>query len=184
MAAAIVDHLSTTWKLFAEALLAPRGDHLEIGREGRRRQLEAHLIIPLPCGTMGNGISPLRACDLHHALGDEWTRDAGSKKVLPLVHGSRLHHREDEVAGKLGLQIIDIALRSTRAQSLGLESLQLLFLTDVCAEGDDFRGVGLLDPVQNNGGVQTPGVGNDDFHEPVGYSIPRLVARRFEKRVG
>ena len=133
---------------------------------------------------MSHRIGTLGSRDLDHALRDQRTGNACPEEILPLVKRPGLHHGEDKIPRELLLQVIDITPGSTRAECLRLQSLEFLLLTDVCAEGDDLSGVGFLDPVQNNGGIQTPRVGDNNFHEPVGYSTPRLVARRFERRVG
>ena len=136
MTAAVVDHLGAAGKFLAEALLPPRGDHLEIGRERGGGEFETDLVIPLSGRAVGNGVGSLGGGDLHHALGDQRTGNAGPEEILPFVEGTRLHHREDEIPGKLRLKVVDMALRSTGPKGLRLEPLELLLLADVGAEGD------------------------------------------------
>ena len=134
--AAVVDHLGAAGKFLAETLLPPRGDHLEIGRERGSGEFETDLVIPLSGRAVGNGIGSLGIGDLHHALGDQRTGNAGSEEILPLVKRTRLHHREDEIPGKLRLKVVDMALRGAGPKGLRLEPLELLLLADVGAEGD------------------------------------------------
>ena len=179
MTAAILDHLGASGELRTEPLLPPGSDHLEIGSQGGGGKLEADLVVPLARCSMSDGVGLLGQCNLHHALGNEGARDAGAEEILPLVHGSRLHHREDEITGELGLKIVDVALGGSGPEGLGLEPLEFLLLADVGAECDHLRGIGFLDPVEDDGGIQTSRIGNDDFHGEVGYINDGKVARRF-----
>ena len=177
--AAILDHLRASRKLRTESLLPPGSDHLQIGGQGGGGKLEADLIIPLAGCSVSDGVGLLGQCNLHHALGDEGARNAGAEEILPLVHCSRLHHREDEITGELGLKIVDVTLGGSCPERLGLEPLELLLLTDVGAESDHLGGISFLDPVEDDGGIQTSRIGNDDFHGEVGYINDGKVARRF-----
>ena len=81
-----------------ELPLAPRRDHAEVGCQGGVGQLEADLVVPLPCRTVGDRVRPLRRGDLQLGLGDERARDGGPEEIGALVHGVGAQHREDEVA--------------------------------------------------------------------------------------
>ena len=67
---AVGDHLRAAGELLAEALLPPRGDDLQLRRERGGGQLEAHLVVALAGGAVGDGIGAFRLGDLDHALGD------------------------------------------------------------------------------------------------------------------
>ena len=72
---------------------------------------------------MSHCIGTLGGRDLDHALRDQRTGNACSEKILTLIEGSSLHHREDKIPRELLLQVIDVTLGGTRAECLGLQSL-------------------------------------------------------------
>ncbi len=99
--AAILDHLLAAGEGLAEDLHAPGGNDLQFGREGPVGQLEAHLVVPFPGRSVGDGVGPLLLRDLHMRLGDERTRDRGAEVVLAFIDRVGAHHREDEITGEL-----------------------------------------------------------------------------------
>ena len=126
----------------------------QFGGEGRRRQLESDLVVAFARGAMRQGLRLLFAGHLNHPFGDERTGDAGAQEVLAFIDCSGLHHREDEVAREFLLQIHDIALGAARFPGLGLQALEFLLLADVGAEGDQFGFVFVLQPRQDDRGVE------------------------------
>ena len=55
------------------------------GRQRGVRQLEAHLVVALAGGAVGDRVGAFRARDLHLGLGDERPRDRGAEQVGALV---------------------------------------------------------------------------------------------------
>ena len=158
------DHFGASGEFFPEPLLPPRRDHFQFRSQGRRRQLEPHLVIPLarrPVGHCGRTLGPR---DLHHALGDERAGNARAEKILTLVNRPGTDHGENEIPGKLLLQIIDKTFRRPRAQRLGLEPVEFLLLPDIGAEGNDLRPVSFLQPLQQHRGVQAARISTYDLH--------------------
>ena len=159
----IGDHFGAAGKFFAEARIPPRGDNLDFWSESRSCEFEANLIVTLARGPVGYSRCPLGAGDLDHALRDERARNACAEKILSLINRPGLQHRKNKITGELLLQVIHIAFRSPCFESLFLESIEFLGLSHVRAEGDDFGSVGIFEPVQNDRGVQTSRVSDDDF---------------------
>src|SRR5690606_31580106 len=58
----------------------------------------------------------------------------------------------------------DVALRGAGAPRLRLQALRFLFLAEVDAQGDDLRVVRLLEPFEDDGGIETTGIGQNDLH--------------------
>ena len=148
-----------------EIPVAPRGDDLQVGRERGEGQLEADLVVALAGGAVGDGVGLFQARDVDHALGDERTRDAGAEEILVLVKRVGADHREDEVAREFLGQVVDVALGRAGLERLLVEALEFLFLADVGAERDDLRVIFFLQPRQNDGGVQTSRVSDDNLHD-------------------
>jgi hypothetical protein len=106
----------------------------------------------------------LRLRNLHHALGDQRTRDGGAQQIAALIDRARADHGKYEVARELLAQIVHVALQRAALLRLGLETLQLLFLAHVRGEADDFRLIRLLDPLEDDRGVQTARIRQYNFH--------------------
>ena len=165
------DHLGAAGEFRAEAGVAPRGDDFEFRREGGGGEFETDLVVALAGGSVGDGGGTFLAGDLDHALGDERARDAGSQEILPLINRPSLHHREDEIAGELLIQIVHITLGGSGFESLLLEAVEFLGLADIGAEGDDLGSVGFLEPIQNDGGVESPRIRDNDFFHAGGSVV-------------
>jgi hypothetical protein len=65
---------------------APGRDHADAGLQGVGAELEAHLVIALARGAVGNGIGAGLVGDFHQALGDQRPGDGRAEQVFPLVH--------------------------------------------------------------------------------------------------
>ena len=148
MPGAIGDHLGAAGESGAEAFVPPGSDHFQPGREGGGGEFKAHLIVALAGGPMGDGVGPLGPRDLDHAFGDEGPGDAGAEKILSLVDRPRLQHGKNKIAGKLRAEVVDITFARAGFQGLFFDSVEFLFLSDIRAEGDDFGGIRILQPVQ------------------------------------
>ncbi len=112
---------------------------------------------------MRNRIGTGLAGDLDQALGDQGTRDRGPEQVLALVDRIGAKHRENVVTRKLLAQILDVDLLDARRHGLGPRRLHLFTLTDIGGERHDLAAILVLEPFQNDGGVQPAGVGQNDF---------------------
>ena len=171
------DHLGATGEFRAEAGVAPRGDDFDIRREGGGGEFETDLVIAFAGGSVGDGRGSFLTSDLDHALGDEGAGDAGAEEVLSLVDRAGLHHGKNEITGELLVQIVHEALGGSGFESLLLEAVEFLGLADIGAEGDDLGSVGFFEPVQDDGGVEPPGIRDNDFVH-AGGSVGKKMALR------
>src|SRR5262249_54459760 len=119
-----------------------------------RSEFKSYLIIAFAGSPVGQSVSLLLAGNINHAPGDQGPRDTGAQEVLSFIDCARLDHGENEIAGKLLLQVHDIAFGSAGVFGLGVEAAEFLFLADIGAESNDVRLIGFLEPGQNDGGVQ------------------------------
>src|SRR5262249_48553219 len=114
--------------------------------------------------------------DLGLALGDQRTRDGRAEQVLALVDGSGAEHRKDEVAHELLAQVLDDALHRAGGARLGVETVELLGLPQVGAEGDDLRLVAVDEPAQDDRGVEAAGIGEHDAAHGGAHDAVALLA--------
>ena len=164
---AVGDHLGAAGELVPEPGVAPRGDDLQLGREAGGGQLEADLVVAFAGGAVGHGLGLFLRGDLDHALGDERPGDAGAQEILALVDRAGLDHREDEVARELLLQVGDVALGRAGAFGLGFQALEFLLLADVGAEGDDLGVILFLEPGEDDGGIESARISENNLHSLV-----------------
>ena len=147
----------------AEVPDAPRGNDADAGLEGVVGELEAHLVVALAGGAVGDGVGSLLAGDLDLPLGDQRPGDGGAEQVGVLVDGAGAQHRKDEVAHELLAQVVDVDRAGAAAAGLRLHRLELLPLAEVGAEGDDLGPVGLDQPGEDDGGIESSRVGEYDL---------------------
>ena len=120
---------------------------------------------------MGDRIGTGQLGDLDLALGDQRPRDRGAEQILAFVKGVGAEHRIDEVAGEFLAQVFDEDLLD--AEHLGLLACRRQFfaLPQIGGEGHHLAVIGFLQPFQNDRGVETAGIGQNDLldiarHEP------------------
>ena len=164
MGLGVGDHFATSGELFAEAFLAPGGDDFHLRGEAGSAQFETNLVIALAGGPVGHGIRTLLEGDVQHSLRDTGTGDGGAEKIAALVDRIGLEHGEDVIAGEFLPHVADKALTGPGVEGLFLKAVQFFSLANVRAEGNHIRVIGLLQPGQQDGGVQSSGIGDDDFH--------------------
>ena len=138
---------------------APGRDDLDIRVQRIGGQLEADLVVALAGRAVRDGVGTGLGGDLDQTLADQGPRDRGPEQILAFVDRVGAEHGEDEIAHELLAEIVDIDLLHTRCSGLGARRLELLALADVRGEGHDLAAVLLLQPLENDRGIQTPGVG-------------------------
>ena len=145
--------------------LAPRGDDLDVRLQRVRAQLEAHLVVALAGRAVRHGVGAGFVGDLDQALGDQRTRDRRAQQVFAFVDGVGAEHREHEVAHEFFAHVVDVDVFRLDAelQRLGARRFQLFTLAQVGGEGDDFALVVILQPFQDDGGIEAARVGEDYF---------------------
>ena len=161
---AVLDHLLPAWKGLAEPFIAPGRDNLQLRRERGGGEFKTRLVVALAGGTVRDGVGLLGLGDLDHPFGDEGTGDAGAEEILAFVNRSGAHDREDKVAGEFLLQVIDVNFRRAGFPGLPVETVEFLLLADVGTEGDHLRAVLFLDPREQNRGVESARIGQNNFH--------------------
>src|SRR5580704_12074333 len=141
----------------------PRRDDLQVRREPRKGQLEAHLVVAFAGRAMRDSVGTFRARNLDQFLRDDWSRDRGAEQVVALVNGARAEHREYEIASEFLAQIDDIKFARSRLERLIFEALSLVALPDVGAIRDDLAAEVVLDPAQHDRRVEPARIREHQF---------------------
>ena len=95
--------------------------------------------------------------------GDQRPGEAGAEQVLALVDCASPQGGERVLGQELLFEVLNIDFGGAGGQRLGLDGSEVVTLADIGGESDDLTAVGLLDPLEDNRGVQTAGVGEDNF---------------------
>ena len=100
----------------------------------------------------------------HQPLGDDGPGKGGAQQIV-LVLGPHHHGGDDDLVHHLVGQVLDVQLGRTGLDGLLLQAVQLGPPVPTSAgDGDDLGVVVvLLQPGDDNGRIQTAGVGQDDF---------------------
>ena len=148
-----------------EIPFAPWCDDVDVGLQTIIAKLETHLIVTLAGGAVADRIGADLTGDFDLALGDQRTGDRGAEQVLAFIDRVGAEHREDVVFHELFADVLDEDVLGLDAggQRLGARGFDLAALTEIGGEGDHFRIVLGLEPLEDNRGVETAGIGEDDF---------------------
>ena len=141
-----------------ECPFPPGRDHLDVGVERIISELEAHLVVALAGRAMGDGIGAGQLGDLDLALGDQRPGDRGAEQIDALIERVRPEHGEHEVAHELLAQILDEDLLDAEQLGLLAGRRKLLALAEIGGEGHHLATIGLLQPFQDDRGVEPAGI--------------------------
>ena len=154
-------------QLFARQQIpfAPGSDDLDIGHQRISAEFEAYLVVALAGGTVRNGVGTSLARDLDQTLGNQRPRNRSAEQVFALINRVAAEHRQDEVADELLTQIVDenVLRLDTELQRLAARRLQFLALTEIGGEGHYLAVVGVLQPLENDRGIEAARIGENNF---------------------
>ena len=112
---------------------------------------------------MGDRVDILALGDLDLALRDQRPGDGGAQQIAALIDRVGAEYREDIVAGKYLTKIFDIHLAGAELHGLRFDRLHIFALPQVGAEGHHLVAQCLAHPFQDDGSIQSAGVGEHDF---------------------
>ena len=128
-------------------------------------QLKTNLIIALAGAAMADGIGTFLDGDVHQSLGNTGTGMGSAQQVL-LIHRAGLEAGDDVIVHILVGQIQHIQLAGAGLQRLFFQTLQLVRLTHITGNGDDLTVIIVfLQPGDDDGCIETAGIGEDDFFD-------------------
>ena len=150
----------------------PGRNDLHIGHQGVSAQLETHLVVAFASRAMADGVGLGFAGDLHQTLGDQGAGNRGAQEVFAFVQCIGAEHGEHKVTHKLFAQVFneDVAGLDAHLDGFGTCWLYFLALANVGGEGDHLAVVLVLQPFQDDGGVQTARVGENNALGGIGFA--------------
>ena len=146
-----------------DAPLSPRRDDRHAGRKILDCQLKADLIVSFAGAAVGNGIRALGKRNLGKLLADDRSCKCRAEQVLFIL---RTHHdrRDANLVAHFIDKVSDDQLACAGLKRLFLQTLELVALTDVGGNSDDFGVIVVfLQPGNDDGRIQTARVGENDF---------------------
>ncbi len=151
----------------------PRRDDLDVGFEGVSAQFEPHLIVALAGRAVRYGVRSSLYRDLDLALGDQRPGDGRSQQVFALVDRVGPKHGEHEIAHEFLAQILDVDVfrLDPKLQRLTPRRLQFLALAEIGGKGHDLAVIHVLQPLQDDRGIQAARIGQHDFFD-IRHNIP------------
>ncbi len=108
---------------------------------------------------MGHRIATRFPGDLDVVLADQRPRQRGAEQIGALVDRGAPHRGKHKIADELLAGVANHAVDGTGRFRLFGEPVELLFLADVAAVGDDLAAVLLDQPAQDDRGVEAAAVG-------------------------
>ena len=162
--------------LFATHAPFPGGsEHLEFGRQGTDRHIEAHLVIPLTGTAMGHGIGAHLPGHLHQASGDQRSSQGGRQGIATLIEGIGPNGWKRKLANEGFDQIFHPGLTGAGIQGLETDRLEFIALAEIGGQGDHLFDPPLPLEVGNaNTGVDAAGIGQHHAPGPGGWACLRL----------
>ena len=114
---------------------------------------------------MRHGIGPGFGGNAHQMLRDERAGNGGAQQIEAFVQGIGAKHGEDEIAHEFFTHIDDVDIFRLYPQQncLFTGGFQFFALPQIGGKGDDFAAIFGLQPFQNDGGIKTARIGEDDF---------------------
>ena len=114
---------------------------------------------------MDNGVRTFLQGDLYKALRDAGTCVAGAQQIV-FIDSARFHTGNDIVIHIFIRQIQDIELGRTGLLCLLFQALELIRLSHIAGNGNDFAVVVVfLQPRDDDGGIQTAGICKNDLFD-------------------
>ncbi len=155
------DEVAAAGEAIEEGRVLPGCDDPQVGGERREREFEAHLVVALAGGAVGDEGGALGAGDLDLSACDDRARQGRAEEVAPFVDGVAGDGREDELGDEVALEVDDVDGVGTGGERPAPDLVEVLVLAHVGHVGDD--AVALEDePLEDHGGIEASTVGEYD----------------------
>jgi len=133
----------------------PGRDHLYVRSERHVSQLEAHLVVSLPCGSVAHRVSPFFLGYPDLVPGDQRAGNRCAEQVLTFVDGVGSKCRKNELACELLPQVFNARFDRAGREGFFFDPVQFLILAQVGREGYNLASIGLNEPLEDNRSIKS-----------------------------
>ena len=137
---------------------APGGDDLDVRLQRVIAEFKADLVIAFAGRAMGNRIGTHHLGNFNLALGNQRARDGGAQQIRAFILSIGAKHGEDIVAHKFFAQVFDEDLLDPHHLGFLAGRLQFFTLPQIGGEGHNLTAIGVLQPAQDDRGIQATGI--------------------------
>ena len=133
---------------------------------------------------MGHGIGASLMRNPHKMLRDQRPGDRGAQEIQPFIQRIGAEHGKHKVADEFFAHVddVDVLCLNPHQQRLLARRFQFLALTQIGGKGNDLAAIFGLQPFQDDRGVQTARIGENDFlrllHQRLHFSLRRDSGKR------
>ena len=124
---------------------------------------------------MTYGVGTCRCGNLNLAFGDEWAGNRRAEQIHTLIKRVGAKHWKDVITHKFLAQIFDVNFPDAQHLGLGARWFKLFALAQVGGERHNLARIGLLQPLKNNGCIETARIGQHHFLDIAHMSAPNLL---------
>ena len=158
-----------------DAPFPPRCDDGHVRGKCLDCHFEADLVVALAGAAVADSVRAFGKRDLHNSLGDGRAGKRGAEHIV-FVQRTSLHAGEYVIGQEILRDIFDVDLGSAGLQRLLFQPLQLVRLTDIGGNRNDFGVVVIfLQPRNDNGRIKTAGICQNDFFDLFAFHDKNLV---------
>ena len=126
-------------------------------------EFKADLVVSFAGATVRDGIGALLQSDERLVLRDHGTRQRSSEEILVFVHCASLERLEDVLGEELFLEIAHDDFGGARLIRLFGNGVHVVALSDIGDECDHFASVVFVEPGDDDGRVESTGIGKHYF---------------------
>ncbi len=142
---------------------ADGGDDFQIRRQRLEGDVEADLIVALAGAAVRDGDGVVFAGGIDHQLGDERPAQRRGQRIFALVERAGHQGGKDETIDEQIAGIQSHGIHGSGSQRFLADAFDVLALAEIDREGDHIEVVLLADPRHHDAGVESAGIGEDDF---------------------
>ncbi len=146
-----------------ECPVAPWSDDLDVRVQRISGKLKANLIVTLAGCAVRNSVGAGLLGDFNEVLGDQRAGNRCAEQVDAFINGIGAEHRKDEIAHEFFAHVLNEDFFDAQHFSFLACWFKLFALAKIGGKGDDFCVKLSLQPFQDDRGVETAGIGENDL---------------------
>ena len=134
-------------------------DDFNFGIQCKHITLQPHLIVPLPCAAVRNGINVVLLCHFNSLFGYDCPPHRSREIIITLITCVRLDTFCEKFVGKFILHIKRYRLDCPELQGFFLDGNKvILLLSDIKGKSNNMSFILILNPFEHHAGIKPAGV--------------------------